>query len=121
MSVARALIVCTTCRRGAGAVFAEQVASAARASGATFEVRTQECLWACAHGCSVLMQDPERYSYVAGGFRPDDPTGAEAVIAFFQAHGATPDGEVPFSHWPKAILGKFLCRIPPADRRPAKP
>ena len=37
---------------------------------------------------------------------------AEAILAWFDLHGATMTGEVPFREWPGAMRGHFIARIP---------
>jgi predicted metal-binding protein len=72
----------------------------------------QACLWSCTRHCNVLMQDERRYSYLAGGFRPERAA-AEAILAWFDLHGASVTGEVPFRTWPDAMRGHFIARFPP--------
>jgi predicted metal-binding protein len=71
----------------------------------------QACMWNCARPCSVVMQDDERFSYVTGGNEPSREQ-AEAILTWFDAHGETPNGEVPFKLWPQAMRGHFIARIP---------
>jgi predicted metal-binding protein len=59
------------------------------------------------------MQDDTRYSYLAGGFRPERMA-AEAILAWFDLHGTSDTGEVPFRTWPDAMRGHFIARFPPA-------
>ena len=75
-------------------------------------LQPQVCLWNCTRPCSVVMQDTERFSYVTGGNAPTRAQ-ADAVIAWFDAHGQTETGEVPFRQWPDAMRGHFIARIPP--------
>ncbi|MBC8038887.1 MAG: DUF1636 domain-containing protein, partial [Rhizobiales bacterium] len=37
---------------------------------------------------------------------------AEAILDWFELHGATETGEVPFRTWPDAMRGHFISRIP---------
>ena len=74
-------------------------------------VARQVCLWSCTRHCNVLMQDDERYSYLAGGFRAERAA-AEAILAWFDLHGASESGEVPFRTWPDAMRGHFIARLP---------
>jgi predicted metal-binding protein len=39
-------------------------------------------------------------------------TQAEAILAWFDLHGTTMTGEVPFREWPGAMRGHFIARIP---------
>jgi predicted metal-binding protein len=73
----------------------------------------QSCLWSCLKHCNVFLQDSERYSYLAGGFTPSRET-AEAILAWFDLHGASATGEVPFRAWPQAMRGHFIARFPAA-------
>ena len=72
----------------------------------------QECLWNCTRPCSVLLQDDQRFSYITGGNTPDVEQ-AEALLTWFDRHGETPDGIVPFKQWPQKMRGHFIARIPP--------
>jgi predicted metal-binding protein len=38
---------------------------------------------------------------------------AEVILAWFDLHGATVTGEVPFRTWPQEMRGHFIARIPP--------
>ena len=49
---------------------------------------------------------------VAGGFTPARET-AEAILGWFDLHGASETGEVPFKSWPQAMRGRFIARFPP--------
>jgi predicted metal-binding protein len=75
-------------------------------------VQTQICLWNCTRPCSVVMRDDERFSYVTGSNEPTKAQ-AEAILEWFDAHGATETGEVPFKQWPQAMRGHFIARMPP--------
>jgi predicted metal-binding protein len=74
----------------------------------------QSCLWNCTQSCSVVIRDSERYSYVTGRHAPTEQQ-AEAILAWFDMHGNTETGEVPFRDWPDAMRGHFIARIPPAQ------
>ncbi|MDC9701247.1 MAG: DUF1636 domain-containing protein [Alphaproteobacteria bacterium] len=75
-------------------------------------IRNQSCLWACKRHCSVLLRDDQRYSYLAGDFQPTREHG-RTILDWFEIHGLTQDGTVPFNKWPDAIKGHFIARIPP--------
>src|SRR5207237_8163739 len=75
-------------------------------------IERQACLWSCTRHCNVLIRDSERYSYLAGGFAPI-PEAAEGILAWFDLHGSSETGEVPFRTWPQAMRGHFIARIPP--------
>ncbi len=75
-------------------------------------IEPQTCLWNCTRPCSVLMQDDQRFSYITGGNTPDEEQ-AEAILQWFDAHGATSDGQVLFKQWPQKMRGHFIARIPP--------
>ncbi len=118
----RAIVVCTTCRysaaskfgpdgRTGGQLLAEQVQLAANARDSV-RVETQECLWNCTRPCSVVFRDENRFSYVTGSHEPSAEQ-AEAILEWFEAHGATEKGEVPFKQWPQRMRGHFIARIPP--------
>ena len=78
-------------------------------------VQTQACLWNCTRPCSVVMRDDERFSYVTGGNEPTKAQ-AEAILRWFDAHGKTETGEVPFKQWPQAMRGHFIARMPPVAK-----
>jgi predicted metal-binding protein len=75
-------------------------------------VEGQACLWSCTRHCNVVMRDEARFSYVAGGFVPSREA-AEAILAWFDMHGESERGEVPFRAWPDGMRGHFITRIPP--------
>ena len=124
-STMRSLIFCTTCRHSAAA----KVGSDGRTGGATLiahmqdvlaekarsdvRIQTQACLWNCTQHCSVVFQDDERFSYFTGHHVPSKAQ-AEAILAWYDLHGATETGEVPFREWPDAMRGHFIARIPKA-------
>ena len=41
------------------------------------------------------------------------PMVAKAILAWFDLHGASESGEVPFKAWPQAMRGHFIARFPP--------
>jgi predicted metal-binding protein len=120
----RSLVVCTTCRfsdqsklapdgRTGGEILLGHVQDALRGAGREdVVVEPQACLWNCNRPCSIVLRDTERFSYVTGGHAPSREQ-AEAVIAWFDLHGQTATGEVPFRQWPQAMRGHFIARIPP--------
>lgn len=116
----REIIVCTTCRHSAeaklgpgGLTGGEALLAEIKAAAGAVRVGAQACLWNCTRHCSVLIRDTARFSYITGGFRPG--AGApESILSWFEAHGATETGEVPFRAWPQAMRGHFIARIPPA-------
>ena len=123
----RSLVFCTTCRysaetqegpdgRTGGETLAQGMEAllAERGRGDVL-VERQACLWSCTRHCNVLIRDSERFSYLAGGFAPR-PEAAEAILAWFDMHGSTEKGEVPFRTWPQAMRGHFIARIPPVKR-----
>lgn len=75
-------------------------------------VERQACLWNCTRPCSVILRDTDRFTYVTGSHVPERAQ-AEAILAWFDQHGATETGEVPFRAWPQAMRGHFIARIPP--------
>ena len=120
----RSLVVCTTCKfspesklapdgRTGGETLLAHLRDALQASGRDdLAIEPQACLWNCTRPCSVVMRDDQRFSYVTGGNSPTREQ-AEAVIAWFDAHGQTETGEVPFKLWPDKMRGHFIARIPP--------
>ena len=75
-------------------------------------IEVQACLWNCTRPCSVVIQDEQRFSYITGGNQPTVEQ-AEAILSWFDAHGQTETGEVPFKLWPQLMRGHFIARIPP--------
>ena len=126
-SIMRSIVFCSTCRYSAdaqngpdgrtGGETLAQTMEALLAEKGRKDVRVdrQACLWSCTRHCNVLLRDSEKFSYLAGGFKPlrDD---AEAILAWFDMHGGTTTGEVPFRTWPQAMRGHFIARFPPHKR-----
>ncbi len=123
----RSLVFCTTCRhadgekldgdgRSGGDVLIEQVQQVLADQGRTGDVRitTQECLWSCKRHCNVWFRDTERFSYIAGDFAPTREA-AEAIVAWFDLHGESELGTVPFRQWPDGMRGHFIARMPPEN------
>jgi predicted metal-binding protein len=122
----RRIVFCTTCRHSqenregpdgltGGETLARHMEAVLEERGRNdVGVARQVCLWSCTRYCNVLMQDERRYSYLAGGFKPDRAA-AEAVLTWFDLHGATETGEVPFRTWPDAMRGHFIARFPPVE------
>ncbi len=119
----RSLVVCSTCKfsvesklgpegRTGGEILIGHLQDVL-ADRPDVALETQVCLWSCARPCSVVMRDDQRFSYMTGGNQPTREQ-AEAILTWFDAHGQTPSGEVPFKLWPQAMRGRFIARIPPA-------
>ncbi len=118
----RRLVICSTCKFSPESKFAPDGRTGgeilighmreALAERPDVTLETQICMWNCARPCSVVMQDEERYSYITGGNAPTREQ-ADAILTWFDAHGATETGEVPFKLWPQAMRGHFIARIPP--------
>jgi predicted metal-binding protein len=121
----RSLIFCTTCKWSAaekvgpdGVTGGETLARAMEALLAERDrgdvtVERQACLWSCTRHCNIWVRDDSRFSYLAGGFEPKREA-AEAILAWFDLHGASETGEVPFRSWPDGMRGHFIARLPPA-------
>lgn len=122
----RSLVVCNTCRfpdgrkmDDTGQTGGQVMLAALRrvlADGARADVRLveQACLWNCTQSCSVAIRDSQRFSYITGRHEPTLAQAA-AIVAWFDLHGATATGEVPFRQWPDAMRGHFIARIPPVQ------
>jgi predicted metal-binding protein len=120
----RSLVICSTCKysadsklapdgRTGGAILIEAMQDVLAEQGRSdISVQSQICLWNCTRPCSVVIRDDERFSYVTGGNEPTKAQ-AEAILEWFDAHGATETGEVPFKQWPQAMRGHFIARMPP--------
>jgi predicted metal-binding protein len=121
----RTIIMCTTCRYSA----AEKTGPDGRTGGETLiahmgealaarepsgiGLQTQACLWNCKRHCSVVLKDDRRFTYFTGDHEPSRQQ-AEAILDWFEAHGASETGEVPFRDWPARMRGHFIARIPKA-------
>jgi predicted metal-binding protein len=119
----RNLVLCTTCKfaadqklgpdgRTGGEVLIQHVRDELADQKRDDVIETQACLWNCTRHCSVVLRDSERFSYVTGGHEPSREQ-ARAIIAWYDLHGQTPGGEVPFKSWPDRMRGHFIARIPP--------
>jgi predicted metal-binding protein len=118
----RQIVLCTTCKfspesrtgpdgRTGGETLIDHVNSVLQKRDPSSSVQTQPCLWNCAKPCSVVFRDTERFTYVTGGHEPTREQ-AEAIVAWFELHGATEDGQVPFKQWPDRMRGHFIARVP---------
>ena len=121
----RSIVFCTTCRHSPEEKFGPD----GRTGGETLighmrdvlaekqrpdvAIETQACLWNCKRHCSVILRDDLRFSYFTGDHPPEREQ-AEAILAWFDLHGQSATGEVPFRAWPDAMRGHFIARIPPA-------
>jgi predicted metal-binding protein len=124
----RSVIFCTTCRHSPDSREGPDRLSGGETLARCFESLLQErgrddvvverhpCLWACTRHCNVWIRDERRFSYLAGGFEPARAS-AEAILAWFDLHGRTEDGLVPFRDWPQGMRGHFIARLPPARAR----
>jgi predicted metal-binding protein len=120
----RSLVFCTTCRysleealgpnglTGGETLAREAEALLAERRRNDIEVRRQACLWSCKRHCNVWFCDPRRFTFIAGDFSPTREA-AEGILDWFDLHGATADGLVPFREWPQAVRGHFIARLPP--------
>ena len=120
----RAIVMCTTCRysagektgpdgRTGGETLNAHMSEALQARGmASVTLQTQACLWNCKRHCSVILQDDQRFTYFTGDHEPSRAQ-ADAILDWFQAHGESGTGEVPFRLWPDRMRGHFIARIPP--------
>ena len=121
----RRIVMCTTCRfpdgrktdeaglTGGQRLIAEMRAVLAAQGRADVEVVEQACLWNCTQSCSVAIHDTVRFSYITGRHQPSREQAA-AILEWFDMHGRTERGEVPFREWPDLMRGHFIARIPPA-------
>lgn len=120
----RSLVFCTTCRysedekfapdgRSGGEMLISEVQSVlAEAGRDDIRIARQTCLWSCKRHCNVWFRDGERFSYLAGDFSPTREA-AQAIVGWFDLHGASEDGWVSFRQWPDGMRGHFIARMPP--------
>ena len=122
----RCIVMCTTCRISVkantgpdgltgGETLIAHMREAVAARESSVRLETQACLWNCKRHCSVLLRDDTRFSYFTGDHAPTREQ-AEAILDWFELHGQTPAGEVPFRTWPDAMRGHFIARIPPVPK-----
>lgn len=119
--MSRAIIVCQTCKFSAqcktgadgktGGQHLTQHLETILAGRSDVVIQKQDCLWACSDHCNVILSDTERFSYLAGRFEPGEPA-ARAIVAWFDRHGESTTGLVPFREWPEEMRGHFIARIP---------
>lgn len=117
----RSIIVCQTCRHTAESKIDEHGVTGGERLTEELEkvlegrddiiIQKQDCLWACSAHCNVVMSDTERFSYLAGRFEPK-AAAAEAIVEWFDKHGESETGQVPFRQWPDEMRGHFIARIP---------
>jgi predicted metal-binding protein len=118
----RSIVFCTTCRysaedktapdgRTGGETLIAHMRDVLAERGRNVPVETQACLWNCKRHCSVFIRDDARFSYFMGDHAPMRAQ-AEAILDWFDMHGATETGEVPFRQWPQAMRGHFIARVP---------
>ncbi len=119
----RSIVMCTTCRysaaektgpdgRSGGETLIAHMREAVAERGGSPAIQTQACLWNCKRHCSVVLQDDRRFTYFTGDHEPSRAQ-ADAILDWFEAHGETVTGEVPFRQWPDRMRGHFIARIPP--------
>jgi len=123
----RSLVFCTTCKHSAeaktdadgrtgGENLMQHVRDVLKDTGREdIHVTEQECLWSCKRHCNVWFRDTERFSYIAGDFEPTRQA-AEAIVGWFELHGESELGTVPFRQWPDGMRGHFIARMPPEER-----
>ena len=116
------LTVCTTCKfskehaynangETSGEILLKSLETLRDKRETRLKIVGHECLWACKHSCTVLLEDEKRTGYLAGYFSPEDKD-AEAILDWCAAHDKTEDGNVPFIEWPQGMRGHFIARIP---------
>lgn len=120
-TMTRAIIVCQTCKftaqaklNGDGLAGGEILTKHLEdvlAGRDDLVIQKQDCLWACSDHCNVMMSDSERFSYLAGRFEPKRES-AEAIVEWFDKHGESKTGQVPFREWPDGMRGHFIARLP---------
>ena len=120
--MSQTLIVCTTCKfsketafspagKTGGKLLREKIEEIQTSRKTGRKVVGHECLWACNHSCTIMLQDKNKTGYLAGYFEPTDDA-AEAIVDWCDAHEKSDDGAVPFAEWPQGMRGHFIARIP---------
>ena len=124
----RSLVFCTTCKfsagdksgpdgRSGGEMLIGEVEKLLAERGRNdVRITRQSCLWSCTQHCNVWFRDTERFSYLAGRFEPTRAA-AEAIVDWFDLHGASQEGWVSFKQWPDGMRGHFIARMPPDNPR----
>jgi predicted metal-binding protein len=118
----RDIVICSTCKfsaaektgpdgRTGGETLGAHLGAAMAERGLALGLTSQACLWNCKRHCSVLLRDSTRFSYVTGDHEPTRAQ-ADAILDWFELHGETQTGEVPFRLWPDRMRGRFIARIP---------
>jgi predicted metal-binding protein len=119
----RSLVFCETCRftpdqktgpdgRTGGETLIGHMRDVLAAADRTdIHIQTQVCLWNCKRHCSVVLRDEAKFTYFTGDHAPTRAQ-AEAILQWFDLHGASATGEVSFKLWPDAMRGHFIARIP---------
>lgn len=119
------LIICTTCRtidtprehRAAGDILLEAV-QAAQAFGeqpkwAMVTVRAMACLGGCSRSCTAAFQAQGKHSYLFGDLAATDDV-AQQLLDCAALHHLAPDGALPRTSRPSALVGGMLARLPSA-------
>ena len=75
-------------------------------------VDRQACLWSCTRPLQRLLAGQPALQLSGRRLRAG-PGAAEAILAWFDLHGESETGEVPFRTWPQAMRGHFIARFPP--------
>lgn len=119
--MSRAIVVCQTCKfskeiktnsdgLAGGEILTHHLEEVLK-DREDITIQKQDCLWACSDHCNILMSDTERFSYLAGRFEPGREA-AEAIVQWFDQHGESTTGQVPFREWPDGMRGHFIARLP---------
>ncbi len=124
--MSRMIVFCETCKfskeeklapdgRTGGEMLAQEMRDLlAERKRSDVTIATQACLWSCTRHCNVYLRDEDKFSYLTGDFAPERPS-AEAILEWFDMHGASETGAVSFREWPDGMRGHFIARIPPND------
>ena len=119
------LSVCTRCRDGreaayadrrGGARFADRLIDAIgerRGALPPFHLRGVACMSQCKRPCVIALTAPRRYTFVFGDLDPFNH--ADAVLDLLPLYAADPQGRMPRPHRPAPLQAGILGRIPPLD------
>lgn len=109
------LEICTTClgenKHKIGAEFYAEVAK--QIGSRDINLQAVECLGVCNRPCTVAVSEPEKWTYIIGGFKvaSDIP----ALFDYVAAYANSPNGRPPISERPEVVQKGVVARVPPRN------